>query len=148
MLDASAIGITITRPAIVVEAGQLRLFAKATGQSDPIHFDEAAAKARGYRSIVAPPTFVHCLHAIGADDPFELFTRLGVPLEDTLHGSQSFTYGVPLCAGDTVAFEIRVADVHAKKQGALVFLVAGMRATNQLGERVAEIVNTTIVIAR
>lgn len=148
MLDVSAIGFTITRPAVAVEAGQLRLFAKATGQTDPIYFDEAAARARGYRSIVAPPTFVHCLNAIGAGDPFELFTRLDVPLEDTLHGSQSFAYGAPLCAGDIVSFEIRVADVHTKKQGALVFLVAEMRATNQFGECVAEFVNTTIILAR
>jgi acyl dehydratase len=148
MLDASAVGLTLTRPAVMVEVGQLRLFAKATGQTDAIYVDAAAAIARGYRSVVAPPTFVHCLIAIGGDDPFELLTKLKVPLEDTLHGEQSFSYGALLCAGDCVSFEIRVADVYTRKQGTLVFLVAEIRATNQLGERVADIVNTTIVLAR
>lgn len=148
VLDASVVGLTFRRPAVAVEAGQLVLFAKATGQTDPIFFDEVAAKARGYRSIVAPPTFVHCLSAIGADDPFELFTRVGVPLEDTLHGEQSFTYGAILCAGDIVSIETRVTDVYSKKQGSLVFLVAEIRATNQFGARVADIINTTIVMNR
>ena len=35
-----------------------RQFARAVGYTDPIFFDEAAAKARGYRAIVAPPGFL------------------------------------------------------------------------------------------
>src|SRR5207237_8860338 len=35
-----------------------RQFARAVGYTDPIFFDEAAAKAQGYRAIVAPPGFL------------------------------------------------------------------------------------------
>ena len=36
---------------------------------------------------------------------------MGIALEDTLQGVQWFTFGVPLCAGDTIRFEWSVADV-------------------------------------
>ena len=41
-----------------VEKTNCRMFARSVGYRDPIFYDEAAAKARGYRSIVAPPGFM------------------------------------------------------------------------------------------
>ena len=35
-----------------------RQFARAVGYTDPIFYDEEAAKARGYRAIVAPAGFI------------------------------------------------------------------------------------------
>ena len=35
-----------------------RLFARAAGHTDLIFYDEEVAKARGYKSIVAPPGFL------------------------------------------------------------------------------------------
>src|SRR5881397_3571904 len=52
-----------------------RQFARAVGYTDPIFFDEAAAKARGYRAIVAPPRFPRP----SRDDPREVGpTRTGI----------------------------------------------------------------------
>ena len=41
-----------------VEKTGCRMFARAVGHSDPIFYDEEAAKAAGYRSVVAPPGFL------------------------------------------------------------------------------------------
>lgn len=39
-----------------VEAGRLRLFARATGETRPEYLDDDAARAAGYRALPAPPT--------------------------------------------------------------------------------------------
>ncbi len=147
-VNPALIGLQFPPVAVVAEAGQMRLFAKATGQTDPVFFDERAAQGAGYRAIVAPPTFVYTLLSIGRDDPYDHFDRMGITLADTLHGSQSFTYGVPLCAGDTVRFEWSVADIYEKKDGELTFVVFRINATNHRDEMIATIENVTIVVKR
>ncbi len=39
------IGVVSEPRAVLVEAGFLKFFAKATGETDPVYFDEAAARA-------------------------------------------------------------------------------------------------------
>lgn len=51
MIDRRFIGWTSERLSVAVETGQLRLFAKATGETNPIYFDEAAAKAAGHPAV-------------------------------------------------------------------------------------------------
>jgi len=148
MINRDFIGLPIGPFEVTAEAGQIRLFAKATGQTNPIFFDDKAARAAGYRAIVAPPTFVHSLQHIGQRDPFALFAQLGVKLEDTLHGTQSFTYSELVCAGDVIRFQGAVSDIYAKKNGALEFFVQDILASNQLGREVARIQSTTIVVSR
>lgn len=56
-MDRSATG-RESKPLVnEVEKGAIRRFAEALGETNPIHFDEGAARAAGYRSIVAPLTF-------------------------------------------------------------------------------------------
>jgi acyl-CoA synthetase (AMP-forming)/AMP-acid ligase II len=52
----SAVGTSSAPPPLAVERGRLRLFAKATGQTDPVYVD--AAVARGHRDLPVPPTFL------------------------------------------------------------------------------------------
>ena len=62
-MDRNAIG-RESKPAInEVEKGSIRKFAEAIGETNPIYFEEAAARAAGYRSVVAPPTFPTTLRA-------------------------------------------------------------------------------------
>ena len=61
MLDRKNIG-RISKPHTVeVEKGRLKFFAKAIGETNPIYTDESAARAAGYRSLPAPPTFIFSL---------------------------------------------------------------------------------------
>ena len=40
-----------------VGSAKIREFAEAVGSTDPVHVDRAVAQARGYRDVIAPPTF-------------------------------------------------------------------------------------------
>src|SRR3546814_16675105 len=52
----------VSEPRVVdVEAGFLKFFAKATGATDPGHFDDAAARTAGNPSIPVPPPFFFAL---------------------------------------------------------------------------------------
>src|SRR3546814_8481365 len=52
---------SLSRRKIRVEPGQLRLFAKAIGETNQIYFDQAAAESAGLRAPLAPPTFAYSL---------------------------------------------------------------------------------------
>lgn len=127
-----------------VEKGRIALFAKVVGLTDPIHTDESAAKAAGYRGIVAPPTFI--FGAPGdSGETMQLIDTLDIDLGKVLHGEQRFDYHAPVCAGDTLRFQSKVTDIYDKKGGALEFVVNDTRVTNQLGEHVADLHSVIVV---
>ncbi len=144
VIDKSFIG-TVSEPrAIVVEKGQLKFFAKATGQANPIYFDEDAAHAAGHPAIPVPPTFAFSL-ALGAPakkgDAFQIITDL----RKILHGEQSFTYHHMLYAGDSVTLVTTTKDIYEKRNGALEFLVQDTAFTNQHGQLCVEMRTVTVV---
>ena len=55
MINRDFLGHVSPSKSILVEAGQLKLFCKAIGETRAVYLDEAAARAAGYRSILAPP---------------------------------------------------------------------------------------------
>ena len=58
MIDKKYIGMALPKATLEIEKGRLRFFAKSIGETDPIYTDETAAKAAGYTSLPAPPTFI------------------------------------------------------------------------------------------
>ena len=143
MIDRAFIGHTMPAFSADVEKGRLRFFAKATGQSDPIYFDEAAAQAAGHPSLVVPPTFFFCLE-MESPDPAALRNLLGLDYRRLLHGEQGFTYHRLAYAGDRLTFSQRIDDIYAKKGGALDFVVRLTTVTNQRGEKVADLRGVTV----
>ena len=136
MIDRKYIGFTPPPTTWEVEKGRIAFFAKVIGAQDPIYTDEAAAKAAGYRNVVAPPTFIFA--AEGDSGAFmALIDTLEIDLAKILHGEQRFDYYEPVCAGDTLRLESKVRDIYEKKGGALEFLVKDTLVTNQLGEHPA-----------
>ena len=144
MIDDTLVGRTFPLHSADVEAGRLRLFAKATGETRPEYRDEAAARAAGHRSLLAPPTYPACLY-MDVPDPFAWLGELGIDVAYVLHGSQAFRYFEPVHAGDRLTFASRIEDVFRKKAGALTFIIKVTEVTNQSGQRVAE-VRATIVV--
>src|SRR3546814_13795123 len=64
----------VSEPRVVdVEAGFLKFFATATGETDPVYFDDAAARAAGPPSIPVPPTYFFSLHMSRPRKPGALF---------------------------------------------------------------------------
>jgi acyl dehydratase len=144
MIDRKHIGRVSGAHTVEVEKGQLRFFAKAIGETNPIYYDEGAARAAGYRSLPAPPTFTFCLD-MQKENPFKELDEMGINLGNMLHAEQSFTYHAPICAGDSITIENRVADIYDKKGGALEFVVQEYAARNQEGTLVAEMRRVLVV---
>lgn len=144
MIDKKFIGYEVPPTLWDVEKGRIRFFAEVIGTADPIYLDEATAKAAGYRNVVAPPTFI-----FGAESDsgvlMTLLDTLKIDLREVLHGEQRFDYHAPVCAGDTLRFQTRVADIYDKKDGALEFVVNDTKVTNQIGEHVADLHSVIVV---
>lgn len=94
-----------------------RQFARSVGYSDPIFFDEAAAKAKGYRSVVAPPGFLgHALVVPGAPVPPPGGVRLEIPYKRVLNGGTDIEYFDTVCAGDRLTATTKITDL-AEREG-------------------------------
>ena len=106
-MDRNATG-RESKPAInEVEKGAIRRFAEAIGETNPIYFEEAAARAAGYRSVVAPPTFPTTLRA-GSDLREGLMLSPGKHL---LQAEQNFEYARPIVAGDRLTVRSKIVEV-------------------------------------
>lgn len=115
---------------IRVELGQLKLFAKAIGESNPIYFDAAAAKAAGYPAPLAPPTFSYSLGALAFGSE-TWSVELGIDPARLLHGEQAFEYFEPIYADDELLLRRNVVDRYEKKGGLLSFIVVETDVVNQ-----------------
>lgn len=144
MIDKKHIGHVMPAYSVDVEKGRLRFFAKATDQTDPVYWDEGAAKAAGYPGLPVPPTFLFCLE-MESPDPAAIRDLLGLDYRTLLHGEQGFTYHRMAFAGDRLTFEQKIEDIYEKKGGALEFVVRLTRVTNQRGEHVADLRGSTVV---
>lgn len=137
MIDKKIIGMVFPPFAATAEAGQLRFFAKSIGETDPVYFDESAARDAGHPALPLPPTFLFSLEL--TRPPSNWREEAGIELPRVLHGEQSFTYHRMAYAGDTLHFDSRVTDVYDKKGGALEFVAMETKVTNQRAEHVADI---------
>jgi acyl dehydratase len=100
---------------------KIREYANAIGAENPVHHDREAARAAGFRDVVAPPMFcvVYSARAVAAGvlDP-----ELAINLAAMVHGGQRFEWGEPVCAGDEITTSAEVGDVYEKDgKGFFVF---------------------------
>lgn len=144
MLDQSFVGHEFPVRTVEVEAGQLRFFASATGETNPVYFDLDAARAAGHPALPAPPTFQFSLEIMSSGDAGAL-ALLGVDIGRVLHGEQSFTYHGQIYAGDRISLRTRITEIYAKKGGALEFIGSETVATNQHGVYVGTTRGLTVV---
>lgn len=121
-IDTDAIGRPLGEPSMTLDAGRLKFFAKAIGETNPIFTDEDAAKAAGHPALPAPPTFLFSIE-MEQPDPFWWMPGIGIDMRFMLHGEQQFTYHRVAHAGDTLVARPIISDIYTKKGGALEFLV-------------------------
>jgi acyl dehydratase len=144
MIDKKHISMELPTVVWPVERGRLLAFAKAIGEQRPEYVDDAAARAAGHRGLLAPPTFWFGAQ-FDAGTLTQMLAALEVPIERVLHGEQSFTYGAPVCAGDVLTLQSRVADIVDKKGGKMELITQRTTVTNQRGEAVGEISAVLVV---
>jgi acyl dehydratase len=143
-VPTSIIGTDLAPITMYIDAGRLRFFAEATGQTDPVYTDLEAARAAGHPGLPVPPTFLFGLEFEGADG-LRWLTDLGVDLGKLLHGEQTFSYRSIAHAGDTVVLRPRIVDVYTKKAGTLEFIRKHTSVTRTDGLPVAELDNVLVV---
>jgi acyl dehydratase len=129
-VDRSHIGVESEDRFLDVEAGQLRLFALATGEADPIYTDAEAARGAGLPARPVPPTFAFSLNLLAPARRGSVLD-MGVNIGSVLHGEQSFQYHAPIYIGDRVRLRTKTVDIYEKKGGALVFIVQETSVHNQ-----------------
>ena len=140
--NAEAVGKRYPPTTYAVGREKIAEYARATGETDPLHLDVAAARAAGHDDLVAPPMFavVYQARAMGPamDDP-----ELGIDFARLLHGAQELRWGPLVVAGDEITTTVTVQSV--SQRVGLQFFVFAAESRNQRGETVATGTWTNIV---
>jgi len=124
-----------------VSADRIRRYAEAVHEDNPIYHDAQAARAAGFRDLVAPPMFAVVYSAPAMGPP--IFETIGEDLPRMVHGGQEFVWGEPVCAGDTITTEATVKDV-SEKDGKTFYVFESV-SKNQDGEESVRATWTNIV---
>lgn len=108
-------------PTVPYDVGRekIREFAEAVGADDVVHIDQARARARGYRDVIAPPTFA-VLIAQKCDRQFIADPEAGIDYSRLVHGEQRFVHHAPITAGDQIVGVLTVDSVKLVGGNAMV----------------------------
>ncbi len=129
-----------------VTTTSVRMFARGVGYTDPVYFDEEAARKAGYRNLPAPPTslgtavFLPGKSSDTFSGPQEGQPRIDHGLPGLLDGGTETEYLGDICAGDTLTLVTKLADLtvrESKALGKMLIVTNETTATNQDGEVVA-----------
>jgi acyl dehydratase len=141
-VDTSKVGQSFEPAEFQVDADRIRQYAEAVGEDNPVHRDPEAAKAAGFRDLVAPPMFVVVYSAAAMGPPiFEVIG--GDQLPRMVHGGQEFVWGEPVCAGDTITTQPQMKEIY-EKDGKGFFVFESV-STNQDGQETVRAIWTNIV---
>jgi len=149
----AAIGVEGSPAVLEVERTNCRMFARAVGHKDPIFYDVDAARAAGYRDIVAPPGFLGTPlfnPSRAAAAPGEFGGRgFSIPYKRVLNGGTEYEYYPEtdaICAGDTITARGKVAGFEetAGSLGPMLITRRETTYTNQDGKVVARMYGTVI----
>ena len=121
MISQDFIGKKYSPISFKVTKNKLVSFASATGQNSPIYFDIKAAKDHGYKTMIAPPTFLTVI-SMEQDQPYKYLEELNIPLDRLFHAAQEYNYYMPIYLGDTITMTKKIEDIYDKKNGTLHFI--------------------------
>lgn len=130
---------------IDVTATDIAKYAVAMGETAPEHFDEEAAKAAGYRAIVAPIGFYVAVRIASVMiRPRSELIEDGTPDDDfppvnatqVMAGETDATFVGRIHAGDRIKIEKTLVDLSEKagSKGPMGLMKLRFRQSNQFGE--------------
>jgi acyl dehydratase len=133
-----------TYPPFEYEVGRekIREYAHAVGEDNPVYHYREAARAAGFRDVVAPPMFA-VVYSLGALAPTLFDQELGMNFARLLHGGQEFTWGEPVCAGDAITTQVTIHDLYDRP--GMEFFIFESVSNNQDGDEVVRGIWTNIV---
>ncbi len=141
-VSTKAVGKSYAPMTYAVGREKIKEYALAVGETNPLHLDPEAARAAGYRDVVAPPMFA-VVYSAPAMTPALFDGEVGINFALMVHGAQEFRWGPPVVAGDEIATTVTVKDV-AERAG-MGFYVFESRSVNQDAEEVSVGTWTNIV---
>src|SRR2546421_309280 len=109
-VDTSAIGKTYEPVLYAVGREKIREYARAVGETNPVHLDLDAARAAGYADLVAPPMFAVVYSAPSVGPPI-FDPEIGLNFAMMVHGGQQFEWGPVVVAGDEITTATSVNDI-------------------------------------
>ena len=131
-------------PATTYQVGRekIREYATALGIENPVHFEVEAARAAGFRDVVAPPMFavVYSSPAVG---PAMFDPEVAMNFATMVHGAQVFEWDEPACSGDEITTTGKCLSIEQKDDKG--FYVFETNAVNQDGAQVVRGTWTCIV---
>ena len=108
----------------------------------PAHIDPAAARALGYRDVIAPPTFA-VIVAQRCDAQLVRDPEAGIDFTRVVHGEQTFTHHRPIVAGDRLVAVLHVDSV--RSAGGHSMVTTRSEITTEAGEPVCTATSTIVV---
>lgn len=141
-VNDKAVGKSYEPTVYAVGREKIREYARAVGETNPVHLDVEAARAAGYADVVAPPMFavVYCAPSVGPPI-FDPDLEINFPM--MVHGGQELEWGAPVVAGDEITTTASVKEI--REDGGRGYYVFESISTNQRGEQVCKGTWTQIV---
>ena len=141
-VEDKAVGKTWGPETFEVEAERIGQYADAVGETSAVHQDPEAAKAAGFRDVVAPPMFA-VVYSSPAMGQAILDPEVGINFGAMVHGGQVFEWSEPVCAGDQITTNATCKEIY--EQDGKGFYVFETISTNQDGDEVVRATWTNIV---
>lgn len=141
-LKTDAVGREWAGEPFEVEADRVGQYASAVGEENPVHHDAEAAKAAGFRDVVAPPMFA-VVYSAPAMGPAILDPEVAMSFATMVHGGQEFAWGEPVCAGDEISTKVTCKSIDERDGKG--FYVFESVSTNQDGAETVRATWTNIV---
>jgi hypothetical protein len=142
-----------------VEAGHIMMFARSIGDANEIYYNSDYASKKGYKDVIAPPTFVQA--SAQFDPDYFLRPRIGqewfgsakgptgITQQKTggggggggggLHAEQHYEYHQPLVAGEVLTAKVlpgKTWEKQGRRGGKLMFSESITEYRNLAGELV------------
>jgi len=125
----------------VVGREKIREFADAVGDPNPAFHDVEAARALGYRDLIAPPTFA-IIMTTKASRVVIFDPELGLDFARVVHGEQRFSYVRPIVAGDELVVTTSIESIRSRAGNDMIATRADVATVD--GEAVASTMSLLI----
>ena len=141
-MNTEAVGKTYAPTVYAVGREKIKEYAHAVGETNQLHLDHEAARAAGYRDVVAPPMFC-VVYSSPSVAPALFDPEVGINFAMMVHGGQEFVWGPLVVAGDEITTTVSVKSIEQRAGNG--FYVFESESVNQDGETVCTGTWTNIV---
>ena len=116
-VNSQAVGKIYEPTLYAVGREKIKEYARAVGETNPVHLDVEAARAAGYADVVAPPMFAVVYSAPSVGPPI-FDPEIEMNFAMMVHGGQEFVWGPLVVAGDEITTTASVKDIYEHKGAA------------------------------